>query len=539
MPRAPLLIATLALATFGGATGLGCGSERSQTKAIATSSCTAGCGGSGGEQPFAVTLPQAVDGALFVSPAVYQTVPLHVAASPEATSVTVTLGTQPIDATNDGDGTWTAWLPVQDLPDGVVPLVAEADAPSFVPATVDADLVVSAAGAELTRWQDDGYAGTPRIHRVGEALWLTYTDRAQPLAEAWLQRIDGGGRPMGDRVALVRADEETLYARAAFGANGIGLLYQAHGSPYPTHFKVVDTQGNELVPPIALDPDGTSGSFGGDVAFDGQAYLAVWRVNDGSGGGQVLWARVDEASGTVTGPTVVASSGAGTAADPIGGFDPFSFVGVTVVGGRSLVSFVRGLYLPLLDYVVPKSELALVQGDGTLAWTAYAGIENDLSWHREARLARIGERAVAVWSAVDLGSPDDNPPNLFYGTETDATGELDPERGAGVLMVDAPDDRDEPFLLEHPSEHAVLAWLDHRAYTLDPAHGRIALYVAPVGESLASGEPVVFGHAQFYAGLGELTGALAGSNVPLTWLDTRHSVGLDTHFELWFDTAWF
>jgi hypothetical protein len=539
VPRAPVLLAGLSIAALGSVAGLGCGSERSQTKAVATASCSAGCGGSGGAPALEVVLPQAVDGALFVNPTVYESVPLHVTTSPEATSVTVTLGVQPIVATHDGDGAWTATLPTQGLPDGVVPLVAEADAPSSVPATVDADLVVAAAGVELTRWQDDGYAGAPRIHRVGDALWLTYTDRAQPLAEAWLQRIDGGGRPMGDRVALVHADEETLYARAAFGTSGIGLLYQAHGSPYTTYFKVVDTQGNELCAPIALDPDGTFGSFGGDVAFDGQAYVAVWRVNDGNGGGQALWVRVDEATGTVTGPTVVASSGAGTAADPIGSFDPFSFVGVAVVGGRSLVSFVRGRYLPVLDYVVPKSQLALVQADGTLDWTAYAGIENDLSWHREARLARMGDRAVAVWSALDLGSPEDNPPNLFYGTETDPNGELDPERGAGVVMVDAPDDRDEPFLLEHPSEHAVLAWLDHRAYTLDPAFGRIALYVAPVDESLVSGDPVVFGHAEFYAGLGELTGALAGSNVPLTWLDTRHSVGLDAHFELWFDTAWF
>jgi hypothetical protein len=242
----------------------------------------------------------------------------------------------------------------------------------------------------------------------------------------------------------------------------------------------------------------------------------------------------------VTGPVAVAASGPATEADPIGGFEPFSFIDVAVLGDLSLVGFVRGHYDELLGMEIPKSQLALVDADGTVEYGAYAGLETDFTFHRECRVFTVGGSFVAVWSASDLLDPSDNPPNLFYATRTDGDGALDPGRRAGTVMFDAVDDRDEPFLIATPAALGALAWLDHRAYTLDPARGRIELYAAPVGEDLRTGEEAVFPHARFVAGTSMLFAAAAGTNALLIWIDERHGMGImDPKPEAYFETAWF
>jgi hypothetical protein len=336
----------------------------------------------------------------------------------------------------------------------------------------------------------------------------------------------------------VGSGAETLHGRTVFGNDSIGVLYQQPGQPYETHFKIVDLDGNELMAPLDLDPPAMSGSFGGDLIFHDGAYLATWRVHDATSA-EIRWVRIEETSHAVTGPVVVASAGPGTAQDPIGDFQPFSFVGIEAVGPGTMVSFVRGRYHAALDQVLPRSQLALLDDQGNLLWSQYAGIENALMWDREARVTRFDNTVVALWSASNLTSPEPVPPNWFYATQTDESGELDPLRGSGAIVVDAVDDRDEPFLLPHPLHFGVLAWADHRAYTLDPANGHIALYAAAVDATLASAEPVAFDHSRLYAGLAQVNAVLAGTNLLIAWLDIRHSVGMDTHHELWFETAWY
>lgn len=500
-----------------------------------------GTGGVGGAPPIelSVALPQAVDGALQVCPAVYDSVPLRIDASAGTEAVEVELGSQHIEASQDGAGRWSATLPVGELPDGVVALRVTAQAAGADPAQAEAELVVASEGVRLSFFEEVGQSRSPRLHRVGDALWLSYSDRFEPAAALWLRRIDGAGRWVGERIRLVDGDAaETLHGRTAFGENSIAVLYQAAGMPYATHFKIVDSSGAELMAPLALDPPATSGSYGGDLTFHQGSYLATWRVH-GASGGEVRWLRVDEQTHEVTGPVVVAASGPATAADIIGGFEPFSFVSIEAVGSGSMVSFVRGRYHSMLELEVPKSELALLDDAGTVLWTRYAGIENDLTWHRDARLSRFGDTVVALWSASNLTHPDPMPPNWLYATQSDADGQLDALRGEGHTVVEAPDDRDEPFLLAHPDHQGVLAWADHRAYTLDPPNGHIELYAASIDADWQSAEPTGFGHSRLYGGLSQINGALAGTNLQIVWLDIRHSVGMETHHELWFDTAWY
>jgi hypothetical protein len=485
-----------------------------------------------------VTFPQAVGGAMFANPEAFGAIPVHLKVAGAADSVTVTLGETAVAAGWDPvTMTWMALVPVTSLPDGATTLAAEASRAGAAPGTASVELVIGRAGAKLTDYEQVHAASSPRVHRRGDDVFVTWADRALGRKEAWLRRIDGAGRWLGDAIALVGSEQDTLYARTAFGKNSIGVLFQrGGGQPYFNFFKMTGFSGAEIRPEMALDPEGASGNFYGDIEFDGEGFVMVWRSTDADAKSEIRWMRVPEDGGAVSGPVTVAASGDG---DPVGGFEPFVFLDVATTGGLSIVGFARYRYDALLDVRIPKSQLALLDNDGTLLWSEYAGIENDWTWHRECRVFAVGGAFVAIWSATDLTDPAENPPNLFYAAKSDGSGNLDPGRGAGAVMFIAPDDRDEPFLLPHPAHLGILAWTDNRAYTLNPQVGGIRLYAAPVGEDLSVGDAAVFPHARFFAGSSELRAAGAGTNALLFWLDERHGSGvMDPRPEVWFDTTW-
>jgi hypothetical protein len=106
-------------------------------------------------------------------------------------------------------------------------------------------------------------------------------------------------------------------------------------------------------------------------------------------------------------------------------------------------------------------------------------------------------------------------------------------------MFEQVDDRDEPFLLAHPDRFGVLAWWDHRSYTLEWPDGRIELFAATVGADVSAADEVLFPHARCIAGTSMLHAAPAGTNVLLIWLDERHGGGiLDPRPEIYFETIW-
>ncbi|MGZ3443680.1 MAG: hypothetical protein ACXVDD_29360, partial [Polyangia bacterium] len=504
-----------------------------------------GSGGSGGGATLSLTLPQALDGALWADPAVYATLPLRITVGDgSAQSVSVAIGGMSVTAVDQGGGAWLATIPASGLADGLQPLDVTATA-SGASGVAHATLGIGRAGAQLTSFASVGVAQSPSLLRDLDGApgrWLAWTDRSMAQQKAWLSRLDGAGRFQGARTLLVDggAADEILYARVVKGAAGtLGVLYQTHGGPYKNWFKIVGSDGSEKHVAIALDPASMYGSFGGDLSFDGSGYVFVWRSNDGAGHSTVYWMRVDETSGATVGPIVVAKTGAGTAADPIGGIDPISFVKLQTAGDLSTVAFVRGRWDAIAAAAVPKSELVLVEADGTVTMSTLADRAHDELWHGESRVYKVGADVVAVWTAKDLNDPADNPSNVVYGGKLSSTGAMSPG-GAGASLVAAVDDRDEPFLIAHPEHYGVLAWLDHRTYTTDPNNGRIQLYVAPVAADLSTSHEVVFPHARFVAGTSDLMETTAGSNVILLWVDERHGNGIaDPKPELYFETAWF
>lgn len=539
----PLVCLALPLAL---AAACGSSPETNVSTGGGTSSSTSASGGTGGGTPQAlgIELPQAIDGAMWANSFTYSTVPLHVrtTGSPESVKVTVG-GTSVIAKPAVAAGEWIADLPIADLPDGIAALTAEATAPGATPASISADLGIGKFGVQLTDFSKVGIGRSPFAHLSDGKLHLTWIDRSETKAKLWMSRIDGAGRFVGDKVMLAASPtDEILYAFTAFGKSSVGVLYKEPGVPYKTFFKTVDVTGKELTAPIALDPAGFDGTFGGEVVYDAAtaSYVAVWRVTDGMGTSDVRWARFDEGTAKMTGPVVVAKSGAGDASDPVGGFDPFSFEKVRISGDLSVIGYVRHHWSEPLQIDVPRAELAVVKSDGTLVSNAILGGEESFTYHRESRVYSLADKIVSIHSRVDLTDPATQPPNGFYASFLDAQGAVTPAGSLGTRMFKPVDDRDEPFLLAHPEAFGVMAWLDHRAYTEDPANGRINMYVSKVGNDLkTTGEPTVFEHVWFTAGISDLNGVVVGTNVPLFWIDFRHSVGIDFRPEVYFETAWY
>jgi len=507
---------------------LGCGDPAGQV----TSTTTTG----GAPEKIELALPQAMDGAMWANPFTYAEIPLHVAVTGKASKVDVILDGKTFGATDDGGGTWTAKVAIAGMKDGDYELKVQAEGDSATPADISATLALGSEGRQLTVYDEVGLARSPQLVLRDGHLWLTWIDRsAGGNARLYMSQVDGAGRFIGERVTLAQSpNNEILWAFVAHGKSSLGILYKELGTPYRTFFKKVDATGKELSAPVALDPAGREGSWGGDIAYDGTGYVAVWRSFDGNAN-ELLWARFDEASDAQTGPIVVAAAGPG---NPVGGFDPFTFLKVKPSGDLSVVTYVREHWSILLGMDIPRSEKAVIGKDGSLVASGLLGDPADFTWHHESRVFDVGGQLVSLHTASDLNDPSANPEIAFYASKVLPDGTI-AKGDKGTKMFTALDAREEPHFTAHPGAFGALMWLDHRKYSEDLANGHIDLYVSLVNDDLTTREPTVFENVSFYSGLAELNGVAVGTNVPMFWIDRRHSVGIESKWELYFDTAWY
>jgi hypothetical protein len=187
---------------------------------------------------------------------------------------------------------------------------------------------------------------------------------------------------------------------------------------------------------------------------------------------------------------------------------------------------------------IPRSEKAVIGKDGSLVASALLGDPSDFTWHRESRVFDVGGQLVSLHTANDLNDPANNPEVAFYASKVLPDGTI-AKGDKGTKMFTALDAREEPHFTAHPGAFGALMWLDDRKYSEDLANGHIDLYVSLVNDDLTTREPTVFKNVSFYAGLAELNGVAVGTNVPMFWIDRRHSVGIESKWELYFDTAWY
>ena len=474
----------------------------------------------------AIRFTQAVGGAMWVNPEVFATIPVHAIVDGEPTEVTITLDGTAFPATRDGEGDrWTARVDVAVLSDGEHALVAEAHG-----VTTTAVLAAGRSGIQWTSIGVDKNAATPRLHRMGDRLVLTWTDVSSGSRVAWLQELDGAGRRIGEKLALVGGDgqEDKLYARTAVGGSTIGVLYQERGGPYKNLFTIVGRDGAQVIAPIPLDPGDRFGSNSGDVVATRDGYDLVWRTNSGAGSSDIRWMHVDEL-GTVTGPLIVAAPGN---RDPQAGFDAITNVSIQHHDGTSLIAFSRYVYDTQLELELLKCQLASV-ANGVVE-SAVLDVSNAFSWDDDCRILDDGTGPVAVRSAKDLLSTEDNPPDEMFAVRVP----LDAARGAGRKIVTGPETRVEPTMIGTAAS-PVLAWSDSRKYALDITQGEVELYASVLDADLVSTVHLDFPHSHFIEGTADLRGIAAGENAILTWIDERHGGNvLEPHPEVYLETVW-
>ncbi|MBX3159598.1 MAG: hypothetical protein KF773_26740 [Deltaproteobacteria bacterium] len=495
------------------------------------------CGGAAGDDDTTATvtrvaLPQALGGAMFANPDAYPTIPVHVAVDAtggEPPGVTVAVDGQTIAALPDAAGTgWVAQVPIAALADGDHALVATSGAVSAA-----AQLVIGRAGVQYTQISVDGNAGTPRLHRAGDRLFLTWTDRSATARVAWKQEIDGAGRRVGDKVALAGGPgrNDVLYARTALGSATIGVVYQEAGGPYRSFFTIVALDGTTQLAPVALDPPDRFGSHSGDVVFTGDGYDVVWRTNDGMGSSDVRWLHAAEAATSLTtAPLIAAARGDGA---PHAGFDPFTNVSVRRLGDASLVAFVRYRHDAALDLDLPRCQLATIRA-GAVVSTELVDAGGGFFWDDDCRVLDDGTGPVVARAGKDLTSSEDNPRAVMFLTRVP----LAPSRGAGAVSVSAPETRSEPTLVATAAA-PILAWSDARSYADDLSTGEVELYAAPLGADLVTAPNVGFAHTHFIESTADIRGAALGTNAMLVWIDERHGgTILDPRPEVYLETAW-
>jgi len=481
--------------------------------------------------PQALRLPQAVAGALQVNALLRPTASLRIDVTGEATRVTATLDGDEVEARRS-DGGWVAPLRLGARDDGDYALRVTAQG-GGAEAAVDATLRIARDGVQLTAFDEHGTARTPRLHRVDDRLWLTWSDKRAAESRVWMQELDGAGRLLGDPAPLVLVPgEEAVAARVAIGAERIAVLYQLAGTPYRNFLLLTDRERRPIGEAQPLDPEGMRGSFGGDVAYDGTAFDVVWRCHDDQLDHDVRWLRVDEATGAQVGPVVVAATGEG---DPDGGFDGISWIRTAAGDGVSAVSFVRRRFDGLMDMEIPRAQLGFVEHDGTLRAPELMGTA--MFWFEtEAHVFRHELGLLGVWVGVNLLDETEQPPQQLLGRWWSHDGSTRP--GTPPVLAVGSNDRGEVTLVSQEGHASVLAWSDYRAVIDDADLGSIDVWAAPLQEDLSVGQPAAFEHSVLWAGLGQLHGAPAGGNAVLVWVDQRHSGALDPRPELWLDTLW-
>lgn len=475
---------------------------------------------------------QAVDGAMQVSLSLYEKIPIHleVLEGEAVSEVVISAGERSVAATDlDGDGVWTATWDLESAGVGVLPLTGSAliDGTS---SEVHADLRIEQAGVQLTDYSVSGMVATPRALRRGEELWMTWADRAEGGAQAWLARIDGAARRIGEPTALVRSENKVLYARTAAGEESIGVLYQEPGAPIKNYFSVVSFKGEEVTPPVLLDPEGTDGLHGGDIAFDGEGFVMTWFSRRAGGVTELSWARLEEGRSQWEGPVLVARSGAGDADDLRGNFVPGTPVRIAAVEGRSAVSFVRYQYNPhpALAYVVAKAQVGWVDHGSDGVRTEFLGGEGSFFSDWESAVFSFGTSLLAVWASEDMNVAASTAPVWFYGKTSDATGEF----GAGEarVLIEGSGARDSVAVSAGPGGTGGIGWLDQGA-------GEVDLYCSRISPALVvSADLLHIAHAVVSAGQAELGLKGAGTNSLVVWRDQRNHGQVS--FETWFETLW-
>ena len=317
----------------------------------------------------------------------------------------------------------------------------------------------------------------------------------------------------------------------------LAVLYQVNTRPYSNYLHVIDFDGQTILAPMALDSESRNGSHGGDITFDGSAFIAVWREANGPRDSRIRWIRIAPKTGQITGPITITTAGDD---DPEGRFLPVTTLRVEAKGNQSLVTFNRGYHDPVLAVNVQRNYAVFVDSQGQIGAEEFLptpGVFYPFGF--EAHVHRLYNEFLVLWTSSDLADPGENSSLRIFGARVAPEDHQTPAHFDSTLMVNGPEARGEPFILEHPSEHALMAWTDNRSKEGDRLNGQIELTYAYASADLTLSPIQTIGHARFIEGTAQVRGVNVGTNTILSWVDERHGSGiLAPKPEVYLETIW-
>jgi hypothetical protein len=302
-----------------------------------------------------------------------------------------------------------------------------------------------------------------------------------------------------------------------------------------------------------MEVGGDKGEWGGDLSFDGEAFVAVCRSqNAATGFSEIRWLRVREDTLEITGPTVVTTTGNDS---PIGSFLPKTFIRSESLGDHTVVTFARDLYNNLLDMTITANYATVLDKSGAVLHEGVLATGIMLPFGFESHIHRLGDEFLVLWTASDINESTDaqpNQPHRIFGSRVDPAAAINPAQYPKTEILKAPHARGEVEAVAHPHHYAVLAWNDLRTHVDGTGDGKIDLRYQPIDGALklATSTPMGSGsvpvtemvvpHARFIADSGQINGVALGTNIFLTWTDERHGgTALNSKPEVYFETLWY
>ena len=436
-------------------------------------------------EQISIRFSQAVGNYLWANPELNPRIPLRIQASTQVDSVEIIIGTKSVASSPMGDtNSWVAVVDISEINTGdhILKAVAYLGDASY---EQEATLRMGTTGIQFTNYDEVGPAATPRLHLQDGDLWISWVDRRNSEQRAWLQQIDGAGSPAGELTPISPPNQKCVAARTVWGNSSIALLYQDKNESYRNWLQIVNKEGQALLNPTQLETENLEGTWGGDISYDGEAFVAVWRNrNPETNKSEIRWLKIQESDLTVTGPVVVTASGED---DPTGNFLPQTFIRASAINGRTVVTFVRDLYNNLFEMTIPTNYATHLGGDGTILHEGILQTGLGFPFGFESHVHKIQNEFLVLWTAIDVYDGDDNNPNQPYrifGAKVAPDFPRSPALYTKTQILIAPHARGEVEAIEHPHHYAVLAWTDQRTHVENALDGRIDLRFQPIDKDL-------------------------------------------------------
>lgn len=520
----------------------GCGSSSDTASTSPGAGGSGGGAGAGGASGVMFSLPQFVRGAAVVNPESFPVAPVVIVPSKDLAEIEVTLDGKPVVATKDGQR-FLAPIDVAMLDKGEYALEVKGGGGS-----TKAVLRSFPGGVQHTRYVEVGFSicSTLLADTKNDQLLLAHLDKHDDTKHAFLSRLDGAGRKVGDDLVLDDPMHAADRVNVALGDGTLGVVYQfkktVQGNPsVGLQFKVISAaDGAEIVPGFDLTGD-SPGIPGGqaDVAWDGAGFGVTWQELDLSKGVEkhVVFQRIDAKTGAKSAKAVVGVSEAKGPDGEDGKIDDLQRSAIACNADRCAVLYTKRVYNNLAALSTAKVHVAVVGIDGTVQ-SNVALKKNDWDIQEDYAVGRAGEGFVVSFVGTDTASAVLDPPvdrqHVWFG-QLDAAGAL-------VGQLAKVDDgsvgqRYNSSVAAHPDGAAIL-WEDQREKEKDLLNGQNRLSVNFLKGGKLERAYLALPRSRIvlepYA-----TAVPAGSNYLFAWIDERQGgTVLDPKGEVYFDTYW-